>query len=558
MTYSPAEEQRQVIDATDPVLVVLGGAGTGKTTTAAVAARAHLERRDAERKLDARLSLRMPRTGPIDRVLFLSFSRSSVARIADRSRTILGPYRERVEITTFHALAWRIIKRFGAVVDLAEPYLLTRAQAMLFPSTDALQYKHLVPQAREILDTPAVRDHLQARWSLIICDEFQDTDDGQYDLVEHIRGDARLIFLGDPNQCIYANLPDAVGVTPERLEQALVLPGARKIELPEASFRDPSGVIPAVAAAIRHREFHGEAVTAAIDCGRLIVSWDADPSQEAATVAVAVNALRSEGHSVAVFSHHNDALARLSDELIEHDVVHEIVGLSESLSSALDVQVVMAQYGSGFVEWSVVLQYLAIFVTSSIRGKPAPDLAYQILGVHKGSELLDQRLADLQARLDGANPAGALVIAAAAHADIGLPNKSTAWVRAATMLEPMLAVAQRTPRGERSRSDAEVVALLDRAVEERRVTLLTDETTDSEAVIQLMNLHQTKGREADATVVVLRAKDFFGPDKHEPFEEGSRLLYVVFSRARQRIVVLIFGTDLKELVAPLASLTAAS
>ena len=135
---------------------------------------------------------------------------------------------------------------------------------MLFTSTGSLLYKDLVPKALLLLDIPVVRDHVRARWSLIISDEFQDTDDRQYELLQALSVNARQILLGDPNQCIYAGLPDAVGVTPTRLADVLRLPGARWIELPEASYRDPSGVIPAAAAAIRRREIFGAAVAEAL------------------------------------------------------------------------------------------------------------------------------------------------------------------------------------------------------------------------------------------------------------------------------------------------------
>jgi DNA helicase-2/ATP-dependent DNA helicase PcrA len=41
-----------------------------------------------------------------------------------------------------------------------------------------------------------------------------------------------------------------------------------------------------------------------------------------------------------------------------------------------------------------------------------------------------------------------------------------------------------------------------------------------------MNLHQTKGREADATVPLLRPDEFHGYEA-EPYPTGSRLLYVL-------------------------------
>ena len=550
--FEPNDVQRDVIAAEDPILVVTGGAGTGKTTTAAFAARAHLERRDPLR-LGVDRSLRRADSPPPDRVLFLSFSRASVARIAERSGAILGPYRERVEITTFHALAWRLIRSFGSLIDLPKPFLMSKAQSMLFTSTGSLLYKDLVPKALLLLDIPVVRDHVRARWSLIISDEFQDTDDRQYELLQALSVNARQILLGDPNQCIYAGLPDAVGVTPTRLADVLRLPGARWIELPEASYRDPSGVIPAAAAAIRRREFFGAAVAEALRTSRLQVFTDGELAHEAESVAGVVQALRELGLSVAVFSHHNDALAKLSDQLRDAGIDHELVGLSESVASALDAQVVMAQYAHGLVEWQVVLQYLAIFVVSAVRGSRVPPLAQQILGTTEGSPTLARRLTDLELRLQGLDPAAALLEAAQAHAAIGLPNKSSAWARAAKMLMPMLAASSRGPRGQRP-TNAGVLASLDKRIEDQRAAMLTEDTVESDAVVQLMNLHQTKGRESDATVVVLRSTDFFGHERTEPFEDGSRLLYVVFSRAKLKVVVLIFGHGLNDLVAPLARL----
>lgn len=138
----------------------------------------------------------------------------------------------------------------------------------------------------------------------------------------------------------------------------------------------------------------------------------------------------------------------------------------------------------------------------------------------------------------------------AAHAAIGLPNKASAWARAGQMIQPMLLAAQRA----QSPSIATTLAKLQRTIATRRSALLMEDTVDSESTVQLMNLHQTKGREADATVVVLRANDFFGFERREPFEEGSRLLYVVFSRARKKIVVLVLGAQLSPLVAPFVDL----
>lgn len=549
MSYTPNDEQADVVNATDPVLLVLGGAGTGKTTTAAVAARTHLERdtRAAATRLTARTS------GARSRVLFLSFSRASVSRIIERSGALLGDRALLVDVTTFHALAWSLIRRFGNLVDRPAPYLMTAAQAKLFnQAPQMLQYENLIPLARGLLELPVAAGHCHQQWDLIICDEYQDTDEGQFALLQAVRGPStRLLLLADPNQCIYAGLPGVVGVGPERLQAALALPGARQVELPPASYRDPSGVLPAAAAAIRQRRFDDPAVQAALSSGRLTVRAALDPSQEGSLVADVVQALRAEGHSVAVFSHHNDALARLSDKLATAGVAHETTGLSESVSAAMDAIVAMLEFSQNLTPWRVVEQMLAVFVTSAVRGRAVPDLARMLLGRLQPPDALAARLRQLEADLQTADLTAALTIGREAHARIGLPSKATSWSRAGGQLASLLSSCMQGS----DIAAPSVLARLDVLVEEQRTGLLTETVTEHEPPVQLMGLYQTKGREADATVIILRATDFFGTDRTEPFEQGSRLMYVVFTRARIKSVVLIFGSGLPGLVAPLAQLS---
>ena len=53
-----------------------------------------------------------------------------------------------------------------------------------------------------------------------------------------------------------------------------------------------------------------------------------------------------------------------------------------------------------------------------------------------------------------------------------------------------------------------------------------------------MNLHQTKGREADKTILLLGSDEYHGSEA-EPFPNGSRLLYVVMTRARQQAHIVV-------------------
>jgi DNA helicase-2/ATP-dependent DNA helicase PcrA len=84
-----------------------------------------------------------------------------------------------------------------------------------------------------------------------------------------------------------------------------------------------------------------------------------------------------------------------------------------------------------------------------------------------------------------------------------------------------------------------------------REALITGDSPEIGSV-QLMNFHQTKGREADAVILVYREGGFVaGWREREPFEEKSRLLYVGLTRARERVTILL-PPDPHDLVAPLA------
>jgi len=68
--------------------------------------------------------------------------------------------------------------------------------------------------------------------------------------------------------------------------------------------------------------------------------------------------------------------------------------------------------------------------------------------------------------------------------------------------------------------------------------------------IQLMNFHQTKGREADAVILVYQVGDYLANARdREPYSEPSKVLYGALTRARERILVAL-PSNPHPLVAP--------
>lgn len=542
MIFEPREGQEPVLEAEDPVLVVLGGAGTGKTTVAAAAVRKILDRQ--------RAAGAQPK-----RALFLSFSRAAVGQIVERTNGTLGPQADCVEITTFHAFAWHLIRRWGNAIGLHDPKLISPSEAKLLGTSGGITYDQLLPLALNLLEIPAIRRHQEHRWAVIVSDEFQDTSHDQFELIMRLRGQARLLLLGDLNQCIYTNLPGVTGVGPERVAAALALPGATEIRLPDVSHRDPTNILPAAAAAIRQRNFDHDAVKAALATEMLQVRHHHDLSAEGTLVSALVTELRDAGHkSVGIFSHHVDATASLSDHLNNVGIAHEIVGLPDSITSALQAQFEMLCFAAGGGTMEAIRRGLGIFVTSTERGGAAPQLARMLTGQVPAPARVSASLTQIEGSLTSATSISEILeLIAQVPNRLGLTRGERTWARSTRILRallgPRICRAAAFPPGG--------FEFLRERLTDQQVSLLTYSDADDPADVQLMGLYQSKGREADATIVVLRGNDYFGKET-EPMPVGSKLLYVVLTRARARTVVLTLGSTLPPLIYPLAVLSPTS
>ena len=82
----------------------------------AARARRRRDRQDRHRRSGGPRAPDPPRrreAGAGERVLFLTFSRTAVTQILDRSRGVLKDVADRVDVLTFHGFAWRLITDFG-------------------------------------------------------------------------------------------------------------------------------------------------------------------------------------------------------------------------------------------------------------------------------------------------------------------------------------------------------------------------------------------------------------------------------------------------------------
>ncbi len=528
-------KQREVVDAIDNVVLVLGGAGCGKTTTALWAARAAIERA----------------ADPMAKVAFLTFSRTAVDQISLRAASAISGLGDRIEVSTFHSIAYRLVRSFGRYADMgsAIPEIQTQAQIKLLGTrAELLTYDDLIPRALSLLRSEKIRQLLGARWPLVICDEFQDTSDEQWELLDMLRGQSRLLLLADPNQMIYTYVR---GVGPERVESVRAL-AASVIELEPASHRDPSGAIPALATSILRRDFTAVPVTTALASGRLRIRTNVDDDDLVDVITGELRLRWQDGaKDYGIFGYSNDGVADLSRQLGEAGVHHTLIGLPEAQGEAMSAMAVMCAFAVGLADARAVRLALATFLTSCTRGKTAPELAHQLANDKEIPGPLVKRLEDLSAALVDAMPDALEVsrVIQTAWARLGIIGGSAVWRRACAAFGPVM---NRSARGRLL--DDRVAATVLRDTAELRSAALLDSSRYRLPPVKLMNFHQTKGREADAVLLVYRNGDYLADRRdREPFLDPSRVLYVALTRARQSVTVIL-PSDPHPLVAPFSRL----
>jgi DNA helicase-2/ATP-dependent DNA helicase PcrA len=526
--------QLEVVEAHERKLLVTGGAGAGKTTTALWTAREDLERPGNETK----------------RALFLTFSRTAVDQIMSRSRSAVAPVEDRIEVATFHSFAFRLVRRFGFVTGVSgpNPSLQSASEARLLgKAPDRLDYDQLVPLALRVLDDPGVAELLERRWCVVICDEFQDTGDAQWALLDRLSLDARLLLLGDEHQLIYGFLASS-GVAPRRMTQARQWVD-RVIELEPASHRDPSGAIPALATAVRTRDFTARAVLAAIEDGRLRIRTGVEDDDLVDAIASSIDASWDRGcRTFGVFAHSNQTVAELSYRLNEAGIDHYLVGLPEAEAEALSAMLMLTQFGTGESDWASVRISLGTYLTACSRGRKAPPLAKSLASGAPLPPGLEDRLERIQSEISGAAAESLIAVAelaASTWGRLGMTTGQAPWERSAPAFKALVRNV--------SRIHVDQMSNLASAVEQLRLGAMLESQRRRLPPVQVMNLHQTKGREADSVVILCGDDDCHG-DEDEPFIEASRLLYVILTRARIEVTI-IFGHGPHPLVAPLAGLT---
>ncbi|HBP5385661.1 UvrD-helicase domain-containing protein [Pseudomonas aeruginosa] len=224
-------ERRQTILDEDGHLLIVGGPGSGKTTIAL---------QKATKIIAAGLQ-------PGQSILFLSFSRAAVARVAEASSLLVDKtVRSQLSLQTFHSFCWSLLKSHGYLLGspkgklkillpqdekalsggvkapqkgerpTAEWLAWQAERERLFAEEGQICFDWFAPKSSELLERcQLLRELVADTYPVIIVDEAQDTGNAAWSCIEKLAGLCQIICLADLDQQIFDHLE---GVGPERIE----------------------------------------------------------------------------------------------------------------------------------------------------------------------------------------------------------------------------------------------------------------------------------------------------------------------------------------------------
>ena len=242
-------EQRQAVLHRDGPLLILAGAGSGKTRV--IAYRAAYLIGDGH-------------AAP-DEVLAVTFTNKAAEEMRERIERLLGSRPQRLWLSTFHAFCARLLRREAPLVNLSPNFVIydssdqlavvRRAMAELaidermtnpravrariseaknrmedaadirasghgfreeqlarvyeryeaaLAGANALDFDDLLLKTVALFDSSeSARSRYTEQFRYVMVDEYQDTNRPQYELIRHLASHRNLCVVGDPDQSIY-------------------------------------------------------------------------------------------------------------------------------------------------------------------------------------------------------------------------------------------------------------------------------------------------------------------------------------------------------------------
>ena len=365
-------EQRAAVVQTDGPLLILAGAGSGKT-----------------RVISSRVAylVREGHAAP-DQVLAVTFTNKAAAEMRERVEKLLDTDCKRLWVSTFHAFCARLLRREGPAIGLSRDFVIYDSADQLavvrrglkelniddkmLPARQALSiisqaknqmtdpsslreegwssrgemaakvfehYRRALDEANALdfddlllrtVDLFATAEHVKRRYNeqfrFIMVDEYQDTNQPQYRLIRHLADSHRnLCVVGDPDQSIYkwrgADLRNIMDFEQD-------FPEATVVRL-EQNYRSTQVILDAAAAVIRQNRNRDDKRLWTDRTGGPSLRYfrGGDELEEADWITGRLReALGAEEELIGVLYRTNAQSRALEDALLRHGIAYKIIG----------------------------------------------------------------------------------------------------------------------------------------------------------------------------------------------------------------------------------------
>jgi len=367
------EEQAQAVARVDGPLLILAGAGSGKT-----------------RVLTRRIAYMLSKGVKPWNILAVTFTNKAASEMRERVRELVGPDADRVTVSTFHSACVRILRRdievlgykqnftiydtddtsrllrnlakeanidvkafpvakMRSVIDQAKVKLqdaaayaassraaigdpmirVYRAYEEHLRVANAVDFNDLLNLTVRMFDEhPEVLERYRERYRYIMVDEYQDTNLAQYKLVKLLAGQHRnLAVVGDDDQSIYAfRGADIRNI----LDFERDFSDAFVVRL-ERNYRSTSPILKAAHGVVQNNKGRMEKeLWTSVDEGEKVeLMIAADDTEEAGRVLRQVQRLRGEGYryrDFAIIYRTNAASRPFEQAFVRARVPHILVG----------------------------------------------------------------------------------------------------------------------------------------------------------------------------------------------------------------------------------------
>ena len=310
-------EQRAAVTHGDGPLLILAGAGSGKT-----------------RALTHRVAYLIRDLGvPASAILAVTFTNKAAREMKERLERLVGRQQlGELTVGTFHAFCARLLRREGPLVGLDRvAAIVWKRYDELLRENNAVDFDDLLLLACRLFETSdRALERWQDRYRHILVDEYQDTNRAQYVLLRYLAGfHQNLAVVGDDDQSVFSwRGADVRNI----LDFERDYPSATVVKL-EQNYRSTQRILDAAWSVVRNNAARKEKRLWTDRSGgaEVVLLQAYDEEHEAQLVAREIERLQREGEAhgtrdVAVLYRTNAQSRPIEDTFRAFGLAYQVVG----------------------------------------------------------------------------------------------------------------------------------------------------------------------------------------------------------------------------------------